>query len=295
MKIPWPDGRCIACLARRTLSEEHIIPESLGGDLTCKFLCKPCNDRFGSRLEGEARKDPTIRSSVAALRAEIPDVHAKLEERQLYRIEAGPATLVAVRMKGGIRGRVTKLDDGSLMVPEDLVNQKLREMLLSEGHTDAFISEALRKHENAEFGQRIELSNTTSVIKWTSRNLGPDFNDAEQIPDLLLLKIAYEFAALLVGSAICAESPQLNEIRSALCKNSSNRPLLSIERLIAPSGGAYHGIVFEGNHPYARIQIRLFGKLAYRVHLLNLAIQQVAVRYTYDLKSRQHHIDKVTA
>ena len=72
MKVPWPGDRCIICLANDALTEEHVIPEALGGDLTCYFLCKPCNDVFGSSFEAKAKTDPAIRIAVRNLRSEIP-------------------------------------------------------------------------------------------------------------------------------------------------------------------------------------------------------------------------------
>jgi len=69
MKIPWSGNQCIICIQHRPLSDEHVIPRSLGGDLTCDFVCKPCNDSFGSTFEASAKADPAIRLAAAHLRA----------------------------------------------------------------------------------------------------------------------------------------------------------------------------------------------------------------------------------
>ena len=45
-----------------------------------------------------------------------------------------------------------------------------------------------------------------------------------------------------------------------------------IERLHAPANKPFHGLCFEGNDPYAKVQVRLFGKLACRIHLNHLAV-----------------------
>jgi hypothetical protein len=39
----------------------------------------------------------------------------------------------------------------------------------------------------------------------------------------------------------------------------------SVERLEAKEYAPFHGVCFEGNDPYTKIQVRLFGKLSYRV------------------------------
>lgn len=46
--------RCIICLKSNPeggFSEEHIFPESLGGNLTTRQVCKPCNDYLGHSVD----------------------------------------------------------------------------------------------------------------------------------------------------------------------------------------------------------------------------------------------------
>ena len=65
------------------LSEEHVIPSSLAGDLKCDFVCKPCNDFFGSTFEAKAKTDPAIRLAVANLHEELPAaIYQRIEDGQ---------------------------------------------------------------------------------------------------------------------------------------------------------------------------------------------------------------------
>ena len=105
MKVPWLDDKCIICLGHDALSEEHVIPAALGGDLKCDFLCKPWNDRFGASFEARktdpairtakarAKTDPAIRTAVAALRSEIPVIHDGVEDGQQYFAQFGKGLL----------------------------------------------------------------------------------------------------------------------------------------------------------------------------------------------------------
>jgi hypothetical protein len=93
MKVPWRADQCIICLERHALTEEHVIPESLRGNLKCDFLCKPCNDSFGSAFEAEAKTNPAIRLAVSRLQLQIPSVHSKIEHGQQYTAESGPASV----------------------------------------------------------------------------------------------------------------------------------------------------------------------------------------------------------
>lgn len=100
MKVPWFGDRCIICLGNDALSEEHVIPAALGGDLKCDFLCKPCNDLFGSSFEAKARTDPAIRIAVANLRSEIPLIHDHVRMARNILLRADPLVFEASSGKG---------------------------------------------------------------------------------------------------------------------------------------------------------------------------------------------------
>ena len=51
----------MVCPNTGPLSEEHIIPSSIGGRLTANIICKNCNDRFGRLIEAKLKDDPAIR------------------------------------------------------------------------------------------------------------------------------------------------------------------------------------------------------------------------------------------
>lgn len=59
MRTPDPDGYCPYCnkISQQPLSEEHIIPRSIGGtDETVIYICKPCNDNAGFRVDTSLTK-----------------------------------------------------------------------------------------------------------------------------------------------------------------------------------------------------------------------------------------------
>jgi len=283
--VPWPGEQCIVCVGPGPLTVEHIIPNALGGELTCSFLCKPCNDRFGHGFEARAKEDPALRLVLSQLQSSIPRLHSKIEEGQRYLIKAGPAELVGVLKNGAVRRRVKKLDDGSLMVPDEDTPETLKAMLKRDGHSEAVIDAAIERQANAPVGERVWLTDEVSVVNWSSESHGFDFRGAKLIPDLVLVKIAYEFLALLIGTAIYDQAPQLNEIRVALLIKSDIPKSIEVERLSAPRSFPMLGIAFEGNEPHARFQIRLLGSLVYRVHFKSLAVKHSPIAYTHDLKT----------
>lgn len=47
---------CFSCCERKKLTEEHIIPQALGGKLSAWIYCKECNDQFGKGIDSELIK-----------------------------------------------------------------------------------------------------------------------------------------------------------------------------------------------------------------------------------------------
>ena len=54
-----------------------------------------------------------------------------------------------------------------------------------------------------------------------------------------------------------------------------------------------HGICFEGNNPYAKVQIKLFGWLAFRVHFLHLSVGRPRFAYTHKLDTDEERVDAI--
>ena len=110
---------------------------------------------------------------------------------------------------------------------------------------------------------------------------------------LIPVKSAYEFLALHVGTAIYQDTPPLKAIRKLLRDGGTDVQQAEIERLHAPDAKPFHGLVFEGNHPYAKVQVRLFGQLAFRVHFKRLSIAGPRGMYTHDLTSNEELVQQL--
>lgn len=50
------NSRCFLCCEPKVLTEEHIIPQALGGKLSDWIYCKDCNDTLGSEIDSELCK-----------------------------------------------------------------------------------------------------------------------------------------------------------------------------------------------------------------------------------------------
>ncbi len=85
----YKEFRCIFCGLNskngeaHILTNEHIIPEVLGGWLTIPFVCKTCNnDYLGSKIESKLKKNAYVVSALDKLKIQSPDLayrNAKIE------------------------------------------------------------------------------------------------------------------------------------------------------------------------------------------------------------------------
>lgn len=274
------------------MSLEHLIPEALGGRLTSRLLCRPCNSGLGHRLEGKAKADPTVRLLVKSLRESIPGLAGSLEEGQkFFTTGNGPASKGFI--KGG-RFKVSsaKLPDGSLIQETPLAASTVRKMLRREGLEPHEIESAVARFMEAPDDSRVDLSPNIAVVKWSVTGLTMSL-DEPLLDPLVPAKSAYEFLALHVGTAICEDSPPLRSIREALTSGMLQERDLLVERLHAPEAKPFHGLIFEGNAPYAKVQVRLFGKLAFRVHFKQLSVAGARAMYTHDLSANHETVTQL--
>ena len=283
MNIKWPGNRCILCLKETSLSKEHIIPEALGGILTCAFLCKDCNSNLGSSVEAEARIDPSIRVAVSNLQSHIPELADRLMENQRF-ISHGPGGVDQGKVRQGeFRVQSRTAEDGSLLQPTDCARKSIKKILQRGGADQTAIGEAVRKFDERGENERIKLAPGVEAVKWSIEKIDLDLSSSSLMTPLVPLKIAYEFLALRLETAIYNESPQLQELRTALRQSVRDHPSFQVDRLNASEYKPFHGICFEGNDPHGKVLIRLFGWLAFRVHFRHLAVGGARFAYTHYL------------
>lgn len=272
MRVDWPENRCILCLEEGLLSEEHIIPKSLGGSLTCSFLCNTCNSTLGATYEAEAKSDPSIRFAVNNLQSQIPNLATRLTERQFF-ITDGPGGKQRGQMKNGtFRVTSRELKDGSLIQPTDLARKSVEKILKKSGLEGVPLENAMQNFDDVPDNQIVNISDNLEVKKWTTEKIEIDLKDSKLMSPLIPLKIGYEFLACHLGQGIYDDAPQFNELRIAIINGLENEPFFEVERLNTSKYETFHGICYETAKPYSRVLIRLFGWLAFRVHFKRLSI-----------------------
>ena len=292
MHLSWNKDCCILCLRTRPLTIEHIIPEAVGGILTVPFLCKPCNNRLGDRVEAAAKEDPSIRLAVEVLHNRLPKLAATVTEGQRYIADSPLGKVQGVLKKGGFRVRSTREPDGSIIQPTPKGRQHIEKRLRKSGANEVAIQLSLRRFDDVPDNVPIKINEEISAVKWSIGLLTPALT-GQLLKDVILLKIAFEFLACHLYTAIYSDDYLISEIRKVLSGEQAVQDSYRVERLHGESYQAFHGLAFEGNQPHAIVQIRLFGWLAFRVHFLRIAVEGPRFVYTHQLDQRKDSWDRI--
>lgn len=284
MKFSWPDSRCIICLREEPLTEEHVIPQAIGGILSVRFLCKSCNSTLGSTVEARVKTDPSIRCAIEAIRPLAPDIAARLGDGQEYIGETETGKLSGALKRGNFRVRAKKEVDGSLVLPTPDGRRYLSEHLRKLGWSDDAIRASLSRFDAAPDDVMVPITDGLSTINRSIGKLNPRLN-GPFLSNAAILKVGFEFLACILGRGIYASNPALEELRRVLRQPDFNPAHVSVEHLHSERYAATHWLAFEGNRPHSTLQVRLFGWLVYRIHLCGVMIKAPRVCYA-------HHLDK---
>lgn len=295
MKVPWPVEKCILCHGDATLSEEHLIPEALGGKLTADFLCALCNSELGRNLESNAKSDPSVIMSAKIMAHKFPPLASRIVESHPHIAYSDNGPAMGYFKDGDFRIKSQKLENGSIIQPTDLARKTLFKLLNKSKCQELTTQQAIPAFDDAPYNKRVEIAQGLEAIKWRVDRLEIDLAHAQSMDLLIPVKIAFEFLACHLGPAVYGDVPPLSQVKSALMKKKMNTDVLLVERLTSNKYEPFHGIVFEGNDPYAKVQVRLFGWLAFRVHFLHLSVSGPRYVYTHRLDSGEETIAETGA
>ena len=223
------------------------------------------------------------------MRAKIAAVAESVEAGQRYEVKGqGPAS-TALLKNGQLRVRADRLSDGSLIQDTRQAANTIEKILRRDGMGEEAITAAMQRFDAAPENARVELTPSIAAVKWSVEKLEPSL-DGPLLNPAVPAKTAYEFLALHLEGAIYDRSPCLDAIRAALATGRIDERYIQVDRLHAPEAKPFHGIVFEGNSPYAKVQVRLFGKLAFRVHFKFLSVGGSRGSYIHDLETNEEDI-----
>lgn len=297
MNLDWSDDRCIVCaltLSERSerntetalLTDEHLIPGAIGGKLTCKFLCKQCNDHLGS-MEARFKNDARIRLAINKLKPLLPNLWKVMSEGQHYALHNGSGRLHATLRDGQMRVDSSTQLDESLVLPAENAPVALCKMLKRRGATQNEIACAVKNLSVAPEGVRSKITDGIEITKSVPTLVFPVL-DSGEINPLALLKIAYEYLALNLGGAVFHD--YFGPVRRALLLCDAIPDSCQVGAFRAKTRGyePCHGLSGKNTTSGITVNICLFGLLRYRVEFsrLNIAGGEV-LSYTVHLDTGQ--------
>lgn len=292
MEVPWIQDRCILCLDYGTLSREHIIPNQLGGILWSRILCSQCNSRLGSEIEAHIKKDPSIRLAIEGIKNKAPNIYHTLSEGLDYIAKSKGGTVKGRIKNNEFRPRAHKAKDNSIIQPTDDAKHTVRRTLEKQNSSNETIACTLQMIDEAPLDELIKLSDGMEIIKWGVDEIQPDLT-GPKIDDIVPLKIAFEFLAMHIGSAIYPDP--FNDIRDAILNRSKNPDVYEVEQLHGTKYDPLHCIFIEQNQPNIQIIVVLFRWIVYRVKLYRVALDNQLRRLVYevDLKTGEEKIGTI--
>jgi hypothetical protein len=222
MKVPWLIDRCVLCLVTRTrcdeqtwLTDAHVIPASVGGRLSCRFLCRACNSRIGGEIEAPLVSDPGIRACVEALADQLPaELLKNLRQRQRWFVETDLGHINSV---GTSEGNLMPVESTGFRREENAKAEMVADWRRI-GMSEAEIAQHLATFDAATPGSTLLLPGFTVRPRVDLESL--DFAlpyDEQLVADTLPLGIAFLYLCLILGKG--AYSDQLSAVRSALLAN----------------------------------------------------------------------------
>jgi HNH endonuclease len=298
MHIEWTDKRCILCTlapferqsrcaGTAKLTKEHLIPEAIGGRLTCDFLCKFCNDNLG-QIEADLKEDSRIRLAIENLKDSLPELWRSMSEGQSYLAQAPDGTVAAKLKNGELRVNSSKRVDGSIVRPLDDSAKAVRTMLQRRGATQDEITNAEMRFRELPEGVRVTIADGIEVMKSTPNAVYPALN-SQSIEPRALLKIAYEYLALHLRGNIFHQ--YFNPIRTFLAGGVIPNCCSVFKRRVREKKyRPYHGLAIKNTIEALVVKIRLFGYLSYPVHFHGLQIPSGrSYCYTLHLDTKQEY------
>lgn len=216
-------GLCILCRNERELTEEHIVPDCIGGSLKPKLLCKDCNSDLGStvdgpfsntvmvqlprqslQISGKSGKVPNAFANFGSATHDGRDLSIRLDEQfkpYVKRVVSEQSTNQGLE----ISITIDKEDEGDI---ESILRKKItryyRSLGMLEDEIHAKVAEAVQDAKKAA----VAVSHQPTI----------KYSFSIDINVLLLesIKVAYEIAALEFGEKYITNSPVAEILRCAL-------------------------------------------------------------------------------
>lgn len=284
MKVQTTFEKCCICGNYELLTNEHIIPESIGGTLECNIQCSTCNNNLGSELISQFKTDPAMRLAVQNLRNDLPELFQSFERKQRFvATDSSGQAVIVTRQNSENRIRAERRDDGSFVFDPVKDESNIRSLLRGRVWTDERIQAFFQEFPRDDSYIFIDFAKEPIISHIKIESYFPELNSPE-IDDRAIVLIAYNYLCLLFGNLVLDEN--LNFIRKYI-RNGENCDRIEIQSLISLEYKPYHAIFSEVNQQDSLISVILFGWVKYVVKLKNMIYRGPDIVFVQDLKDKR--------
>lgn len=294
---------CIICVGENPISEdnpltdEHIIPEFIGGSLVSKNVCKTCNSKMGTGFEGALAnsllyKLPRFIHGITGKKRSLEDPFTGVYEHEeigKFRVnENGDLTIipdVSIEQVGDSFALNMSIDKSELDKAKPLLEKKISRHLKSQGKEvdkakiskdiDKFLGEATQQHnkvDSPEIKGRIAIDLDAQIMLYS--------------------KIAFELAIFHFGDSYL-EDPVADKLRLML-KNQRVDPALRGQ--FPAEKNLYENFFDDENHWVMFLKsscfIQLFGLPALLIYAQENSQFQIdeGIVYKFCYKSQKYEV-----
>jgi hypothetical protein len=270
----WPFDYCIFCRERfgeepdhpHRRTDSHVIPESLGGNLSTTAMCFTCNSRSGTRFEASLPLDPTMRYEMEKFADVIADF-----EKQKYK--AGRRWVARdeeaeFRMKVDKSGEFRMLDspqsDGSRFKDTRDAAVEIANRLRKEGASGEEFDRVL-----SEFaaGNEVQVGPDTYRPRTGDLTIEPVGDPADERG---MLAIAMHFLACAIGGRVLEDD--FEGVRRVLtgADQGHNGSWTVVPQQSNRESAPWHRLMLIQGEPFIIVDVCLFGRWRYLVFFLGI-------------------------
>lgn len=221
-------SRCIFCLEEKPLTIEHVFPESIGGKLTIPFVCKDCNSKLGTTVDGKFQKLFQIelnrqQYALAGKKGGCPDAFSgvwNVEDstsplKKVRIINGRPEPLPVVETKEDPRGTYV-----SMVLSSELSPKKQREIIAEKIRRIQLKTNPQLKDTPDKLNEIVDSMTDKALQSATHHSERPMLHQEKIVWNNAgfqeYVKIAYELAFCLYGFSYVMESDTARDLRDAI-------------------------------------------------------------------------------
>jgi hypothetical protein len=288
-QLEWPFDRCIFCRNsfvanpshqhRRT--DSHVIPESLGGNLSTTALCFTCNSRSGTRFEASLPLDPTLRGEIQRFAHLVSDFDK--QRRKAGRKWEARGDDAVFRMKLDESGEWRMMDspqsDGSRFKDSRDAAAEV-ENRLREGGADP--DEIERVLASFTAGREVQVGPDTYRPHTGDLTIELVGTPAD---DRAFLAIAMHFLACAIGDRVLMND--FEGVRRVLTgvDQGHNGSWAVVPQTADRESAPWHRLMIVQGDPIIAVDVCLFGRWRYLVLFLGVRWNGPRMGLAYDLET----------